>query len=176
MENFTKTDKASVIQTACELAKIFRKNAYAPYSNYKVGACAVAIHPEFGTALYFGGSNVENASYGLTMCAERAAIFNAVSAGFKDIVCIAIATEDGGVSCGACRQVEYEFNPDMLIISVDAKDNRIQYYVSDLLPKAFGPRNLKKKKLASIRQEDWIAGYKEWYNRDEYSTFDSEPE
>ncbi len=173
MEKYTEDHRASVIHTAIALAKILRERAYAPYSNYKVGACAVAIHPEFGTALYFGGCNVENASYGLTMCAERVAIYNAIAAGFKDIQYMVIVTEDGGTSCGACRQVEYELNPNMTIISFDAQDNIVYHNLSGLLPHAFGPHNLKPSAEGS---ETWVEGYKKWYTKTRYDMFESEPE
>jgi len=98
------------------LALIVQGNAYAPYSKYKVGVCLLARHPRMGTYQLFTGVNVENASYGLTICAERAAIFSAISAGYTDLISLVCVTEDGkGTSCGACRQVEYEFSPDMSV-------------------------------------------------------------
>ncbi len=146
---------ANVVDTAFEVAKIFRERAYAPYSNYKVGACVVAIAPNTvkldlptdtiypaGTIKYFGGCNVENASYGVTICAERAAIFNAVGHGFKNIPIMAIVTENGGMSCGACRQVEYEFNPNMILLSMNNMGVIVERKLSDLLSNAFGPSDL----------------------------------
>ncbi len=171
---------ASVIHTACEVAKIFRKRAYAPYSNYKVGACAVAIDPDSGTPLYFGGCNVENASYGVTICAERSAIFNAVGNGFKNIPIMAIATKNNGMSCGACRQVEYEFNPSMIIVSINEKGGIMECSLEDLLPNAFGPHNLNvTQDLADLQAEfdehsNWIKEYRKY--KDKAMGWESEPE
>ena len=111
-------DWEDIRQRAISTARQFRRLAYAPYSKYKVGACVVSI--DEGKRLhYHGGCNVENASYPLSICAERVAIFNAVAHGYSNIVLMVIATKDGkGMSCGACRQVEHEFNPDMEILTV----------------------------------------------------------
>ena len=113
-----------------------RKNSYSPYSKYKVGA---ALYLDTHKYFYYG-TNVENASYGLAMCAERSAIFHAVSLGLKgkDFTAMVVATNDGGTSCGACRQVLYEFNPDMVIYfcKVNDKNQVLEtkiYKVSDLL-------------------------------------------
>lgn len=116
-----------------------RQNSYSPYSNYKVGA---AIKTKSGKI--FIGTNVENASYGMTICAERAAVLAAVSNGEKNIDSIAIVTKDGGSPCGSCRQVLNEFNPDMNIVLIN--ENGVvkkQCKLSDLLIDAFGPKNLK---------------------------------
>lgn len=108
------------------------KNSYSPYSNYKVGAAILAKNGEI-----FIGTNVENASYGLTVCAERIAVFNAVSNGNKDFVAIAIYTKDGGFSCGSCLQVLAEFSPDLeFIIASDLNKYKI-YKFSELLPNPF---------------------------------------
>lgn len=115
-----------------------QRNSYAPYSNYFVGAAVLTKSGKI-----YSGCNIENASYGLGNCAERTAVFKAVSEGEKEIEMIVIVTRDGGMSCGACRQVLNEFNPNMKIITVD-KDRKIRHEVvlSDLLPHAFGPSNL----------------------------------
>ena len=84
-----------------------RAHAYAPYSNYQVGAAVLTDEDQI-----FGGCNVENASYGLTNCAERTAIFTAVAQGARVLRAVAVATGDGGSPCGACRQVMAEFAPD----------------------------------------------------------------
>lgn len=120
-------------------AAFARNHSYAPYSKYCVGCSLITPDGRILT-----GSNVENASYGLTICAERAAIFGAVSQGIKDFVAIAVATEDGkGAPCGGCRQVIYEFNPNIKVFMCD-KDGNItnEFPLSTLLPHAFGPKNL----------------------------------
>ena len=121
-----------------EEAKAARQNAYAPYSKYLVGA---AIRTDDGKL--YRGLNVENISYGLTICAERCAVFSAVSDNNKNIKAIAIVTKDGSAPCGACRQVLYEFNPEMLVIT-SSEDGSIikEYKLNQLLPEAFGPEDL----------------------------------
>ena len=115
-----------------------QKKAYCPYSHYQVGAALLTKSGKIYT-----GCNVENASYGLTICAERTAIFKAVSEGEKEIEAIVVATKDGGMPCGACRQVLNEFNPKMTVISADEKGNiHSDTVLNDLLIKAFGPANL----------------------------------
>ena len=91
-----------------------RQRAYAPYSKFLVGA---AVRTASGKT--FLGCNVENASYGLAVCAERSAVFAAITAGEKQFECMAIATQGGAMPCGACRQVLSEFNPDLPIFIVD---------------------------------------------------------
>lgn len=116
-----------------------RQNSYSPYSNYKVGA---ALKTSSGKI--FTGTNVENASYGMTICAERSAVFAAVSSGEKSFESIAIATKDGGSPCGGCRQVLNEFNPDMEIILVNDQGSVTKKCkLCELLSGAFGPKNLK---------------------------------
>ena len=107
--------------------------AYAPYSNFRVGA---AIETEDGRI--FTGCNVENASYGLTMCAERVAVGAAVAAGATRFVRIVVATDVDPPSppCGACRQVLYEFGTEAAVESVGPNWNR-QWRLSELLPAAF---------------------------------------
>jgi cytidine deaminase len=116
-----------------------RKYAYAPYSKYTVGACVLA-NDGAGHLEMFTGCNIENASYGLTICAERTAIFSAVSYGYTKLLALVCATEDGlGHSCGACLQVMAEFSDDYLpLISVNKDGNTINcVLLKDLLPKAF---------------------------------------
>jgi cytidine deaminase len=108
---------ASVQKSLVDAALAARAQAYAPYSRFQVGAAVLAESAEI-----FTGCNVENASYGLTICAERAAVCAAVSAGHKKIVAIAVATSGGHAPCGACRQVLSEFGPAMDILLVDADD------------------------------------------------------
>lgn len=111
-----------------------QEHAYCPYSNYRVGA---ALETQDGTV--FLGCNVENASYGLTICAERAAVLAAVGAGarrFKRIV-IATDSEPPGPPCGACRQVLAEFGSELEVESVGPSQSK-RWRIGDLLPDAFG--------------------------------------
>jgi cytidine deaminase len=94
-----------------------RDNAHAPYSQFQVGAAVLTASGEV-----FAGCNVENASYGLTICAERVAVGSAVAAGHKEIIAVAVATSGGHSPCGACRQVLSEFGPAMEVILIDADD------------------------------------------------------
>ena len=121
-----------------ELALAARKNAYAKYSNYSVGAALLGVSGKIYT-----GVNVENASYPLCMCAERTAIFKAVSEGEREFHAIAIASENGGSPCGGCRQVLSEFGLDIQVITVDRDGNiNLDTRVEDLLPSAFKPSDL----------------------------------
>ena len=104
-------------QKLIHAAVAVRANAHAPYSRFQVGAAVLTASGEI-----FAGCNVENASYGLTMCAERVAVGAAVAAGHKQITAIAVATAGGHSPCGACRQVLSEFGPAMEILLVDADD------------------------------------------------------
>jgi cytidine deaminase len=94
-----------------------RTRAHAPYSNFQVGAAVLTASGEI-----FAGCNVENASYGLTICAERVAVGSAVAAGHKEIVAVAVVSSGGHSPCGACRQVLSEFGPAMEVILIDADD------------------------------------------------------
>jgi cytidine deaminase len=118
------------------MAKAARESAYAPYSGFKVGA---ALLCEDGRA--FTGCNVENASYGLTNCAERTAIYKAVSEGCKRFTRIAIVAgeKEPASPCGACRQVIFEFAPDARIIMEDLHGHRVESTIGEYLPMAFGP-------------------------------------
>lgn len=123
-----------------------RKNAYAPYSGYKVGAALLGA----GGAVYTG-CNVENAAYSVCNCAERTALFKAVSEGERAFTAIAVvggrAEETPPLSgyampCGVCRQALNEFSPEMTVyVAVDAAQYK-QYRLAELLPGAFGPANL----------------------------------
>lgn len=120
------------------LALTARKKAYAKYSDYAVGAALLADSGKIYT-----GVNVENASYPLSMCAERTAIFKAVSEGERSFQTIVIASDNGGSPCGGCRQVLSEFGLDTRVITVD-RDGAIvlEMRVEDLLPSAFRPSDL----------------------------------
>ncbi|MEM7334947.1 MAG: cytidine deaminase [Chloroflexota bacterium] len=127
------SQKEILIQKACES----RQHAYAPYSNYPVGA---AILMKSGRI--FVGVNVENASYGLTNCAERTAVFKAVSEGEREIMAVAVSTENAGSPCGACRQVLVEFAGDVPVFLVDGEGNGRETTLYQLLPDHFGPEHL----------------------------------
>jgi len=111
-----------------------RENAYAPYSHFKVGAAVLCDNGDI-----FTGANVENASYGLTICAERAAIFAAIAAGCHKIVAIAIAADVIAYPCGACRQVLAEFaDADATIVMHDISRGETRHTILDaLLPHSF---------------------------------------
>jgi len=120
------------------IANQVRKWAYVPYSHYQVGA---ALLTESGRI--YEGVNVENAAFPVTNCAERTAIFTAVTNGEKDFKAIAVVTENGGMPCGACRQVMAEFSLDMLVIVADENEKIIEEKrVSEILPGAFTPKDL----------------------------------
>jgi cytidine deaminase len=122
-----------LIRLACEA----RERAYAPYSNYRVGAAILLADGRFYT-----GVNVENASYGLSICAERTAVFKMVSEGRGEIVAVAVSTANAGSPCGACRQVLAEFAGDVPVWLVDGVGNGRQTTLHTLLPDHFGPEHL----------------------------------
>ena len=123
-----------------DLANEARRRAYAPYSNYPVGA---ALRTKSGRI--FTGCNVENAAYPTGMCAERIAIFKAVSEGEREFEVIAVATSNGGSPCGGCRQVMAEFGLDTIVLIGDGEGHLIQETtVAGLLPGAFTPKDLKR--------------------------------
>jgi len=115
-----------------------RKQAYAPYSDFAVGAALLGK-----SGRVYTGCNVENASYGLSICAERVAVFKAVSEGERDFEAIAVVTEKGVTPCGACRQVLMEFGDDIQVIMADAAGEYRVLTLRELLPEAFTPENLK---------------------------------
>ena len=119
-----------------ECALQAREEAYAPYSGFLVGAAELTNSGEV-----LRGCNVENASYGLTICAERVAVTTAVAAGHRDFQAIAIASTGGVVPCGACRQFLAEFEPDLAILLVDSESRSIELRnLVELLPYPFGRR------------------------------------
>ncbi|GJQ35602.1 MAG: cytidine deaminase [Anaerolineales bacterium] len=130
----TKTEKQSLI----DLANEARRRAYVPYSNYPVGA---ALRTKTGRI--FTGVNVENAAYPQTMCAERVAIFKAVSEGETDFEIIAVVTNNGGSPCGGCRQVMAEFGLDVVVLFGNGEGKMVhETTVRELLPEAFTPEHL----------------------------------
>jgi cytidine deaminase len=126
---------ADVKETLVARAAQARQWAYAPYSGYRVGAAVLAASGKF-----YDGVNVENAAYPLTICAERSAIFKAVSEGERAFTALAVVTANGGAPCGACRQVLSEFGQDTLVLIADAEGNIVrETSAAELLPQAFGP-------------------------------------
>jgi len=124
------------------LATKARENAYSPYSKVRIGAAVLTRKGRVYT-----GCNVENSSYSLSNCAERTAIFKAVSEGDRSIVAIAVVgkSEDYTRPCGACRQVMVQFNPKMKVLMRGADGFSAEKTAEELLPAAFNPRGLKRK-------------------------------
>ena len=122
-----------------EAAKQARENAHAPYSNFRVGA---ALRSTSGRI--FGGCNVENATYGLTMCAERVAIFKAVSEGERGFSAIAVFTDTEMLTppCGACRQLIWEFCGDIPVSLANLKGKIEVIQLKELFPRPFDDSNL----------------------------------
>ncbi len=120
-------------------AKAAAARAYAPYSNFPVGAAVLS-----SSGKIYSGCNVENASYGLGNCAERTAIFGAVTGGEQHLKCVVVYTPTKGATapCGACRQVIHEFGPDARVISFCDSREEIDVTLGTLLPGAFGPQDL----------------------------------
>ncbi len=120
-------------------AKQARENAHAPFSNFRVGAALRAI-----SGRIFGGCNVENATYGLTMCAERVAIFKAISDGERgfDAICVVTDSDTLTPPCGACRQLIWEFCGDVPVILANLKGQTEVIPMRELLPKPFDASNL----------------------------------
>lgn len=120
-------------------AKAASRHAYCPYSQFPVGAAVLTSEGDV-----FTGCNVENASFGLTICAERNALFQMASHGQRQIKTLVIYTATGTPSspCGACRQVANEFGPQARVICVCDGPDRIDTTLDQLLPNAFGPMNL----------------------------------
>ncbi|MEL6526704.1 MAG: cytidine deaminase [Chloroflexota bacterium] len=114
------------------------RKAYVLYSNYQVGALLVTKD-----GIGYTGCNVENASYPASICAERTALVKAVSEGEREFAGIVVATANGGSPCGVCRQMLYEFSPEMAVITVTFDgDVVLDTTLEQLLPSGFGPNNL----------------------------------
>lgn len=140
--SFPLTDQ--IRQRLIEAAADARAQAYVPYSHYPVGAAILTASGEV-----VSGCNVENATFGATICGERTAAVKAVSQGEREFRVIAVVTSNGASPCGICRQFLYEFGPEMTVILADAQgDVSWEGPLSDLLPLGFGP-----KKLAEGQQE-----------------------
>ena len=133
MSNITEHTWDDLYQQAIEAMK----NAYTPYSNYKVGAALLTRSDKV-----YLGCNIENASYTPSICGERTAIFKAVSEGERDFVAIAVVTANAGAPCGVCRQVMREFAPNLTVIIGNTEGEYNVLTLPDLLPHSFGPENL----------------------------------
>jgi cytidine deaminase len=122
-----------------EAARQSRENAHAPYSNFRVGAALRAA-----SGRVFGGCNVENATYGLTVCAERVAIFKAISEGERgfDAIAVVTDTETPTPPCGACRQLIWEFCGNVPVIMANLKGKTETIQMRDLFPRPFDSSNL----------------------------------
>jgi cytidine deaminase len=123
-----------------ETAKVARERSVAPFSNFKVGA---ALKNKDGKV--FTGCNIESASYGLTVCAERVAIWKALSEGERDFTDLVIVadTETLTPPCGTCRQIIWEFAKQATIVMANLRGQREEVHILDLLPRAFDARFLK---------------------------------
>jgi cytidine deaminase len=128
-------DYDSLIATA----KQVRENAHAKFSNFKVGAALLS-----SSGKIYGGCNVENATYGLTICAERVAIFKAISEGERRFTAIAVVTDTGALTppCGACRQLIWEFCGDVPVVMANLHGKTETIPMSQLFPKPFDSSNL----------------------------------
>jgi cytidine deaminase len=130
----------ALVDALRQQARDAASNAYAPYSRFAVGAAVLTEKGEI-----YSGANIENASFGLSICAERNAIFHAVARGARKIVAIAVytTTPQATTPCGACRQVLAEFGRDALVIcftDIEAAEQR--HSLAELLPRPFGPDSL----------------------------------
>ena len=132
--------EAGVAERLLAEARAVRANAYAPYSNFQVGAALLA-----DDGRVFTGVNVENASYGLTTCAERTAMSTAVAAGARGFRAIAVVGPEDDVACppcGSCRQILHELGSGMVVVMASAGGAPLERRLSDLLPGAFGAERL----------------------------------
>jgi cytidine deaminase len=133
--------KENDLDRLIEKAKEARKKAYASYSNFLVGAAVIG-----GSGKIFTGCNIENSSFGLTICAERVALFKAVSEGEKEVKILALVTDTQTPvwPCGACRQVLAEFDRELLIVSSNLKGQKEEKKLSEIFPEAFDKRSMKR--------------------------------
>ena len=121
-----------------DVALLMKKRAYAPYSNYSVGA---AVETKNGDII--GGCNIESSSYGLTCCAERVALYNAIAAGHSKFISLVVITDNGGMPCGACRQVVWDLCRNIPIYICNNNGLSKTVYSSNILPSAFDNSFLK---------------------------------
>ena len=126
--------KQTLLQTAISV----RRWAYVPYSHYPVGAAVLTRSGKI-----YDGVNIESAAFPTTVCAERVAMFKAVSEGEREFEAIAVVTDNAGSPCGSCRQVMAEFGLDMLVFIADSEGVvHLETTVAELLPGAFTPKDL----------------------------------
>lgn len=132
----TEAERSQLVAAAIAV----RENAYAPYSKFTVGAALLTIDDQT-----FTGSNVENASYGLGICAERSAFVAAVSAGHREFRAIAISSKGGVSPCGACRQFMGEFGLGLQVLAIDVDNPELlrEWELKALLPEAFSSQHLR---------------------------------
>jgi cytidine deaminase len=132
------SEPQALIDEAVRQARDAMTRAYAPYSGFRVGAAIVS------DGRIFTGQNIENASHPVAVCAERNAVAHMVNAGVLRIDAVAVATEAEVPTppCGACRQVLWEFGPESIVIAETPEGGRLVWALEDLLPHAFGPRDL----------------------------------
>lgn len=129
---------AEIREKLIQAAAASRRWAYAPYSRYTVGAALLTA-----SGRVYEGVNIENAAYPATICAERVAVFKAVSEGERRFEALAVVTANGGTPCGSCRQVLAEFGLDTVVIIADAEGHvHLETTVGGLLPGAFQPQDL----------------------------------
>lgn len=134
---WSKMNRPNSLSELVAMAKQARDMAYAPYSCFAVGA---ALRTASGSV--YTGCNVENASYGLSICAERVAIFKAVCEGERQFEALAVVSENMAAPCGACRQVMAEFGLATRVVMADLEDGHKVLTVGELLPEAFTPASL----------------------------------
>jgi len=136
MIKFLSNDK---YENLIKLAHLVRKKAYAPYSKFYVGTAILAENGKI-----FLGCNVENAAYGETICAERVAVTKAISEGVKNFLAIAVATNTtkDGWPCGSCRQVLFEFSPNIIVLASGVNGKMQIKNLKELFPFSFGTINL----------------------------------
>ncbi|MDO8542438.1 MAG: cytidine deaminase [Opitutaceae bacterium] len=133
------TLRPSTLRRLEKAARAAARTSYSPYSKFRVGAAVLT-----GSGKIYGGANVENASYGLCNCAERTAIFSAAAAGERNLKAVVVYTPTPAptMPCGACRQVIHEFGSDATVIAICDSAQRVERTLPELLPDAFGPRDL----------------------------------
>lgn len=128
------TSESQLVEAAIQASE----HAYMPYSNYRVGAALLTADGQV-----YGGCNIESVSFTPTVCAERTALFKAVSEGHREFAAIAVVTRDAGSPCGVCRQMMYEFAPELRVILADLEGRvHLTTTLDALLPHGFGPSNL----------------------------------
>lgn len=135
----TRAPAKQVLEKMVDAARAARRLAYVPYSGYAVGAAVLSRSGQM-----FAGCNVENAAYPSGLCAERVAIFKAVSEGERDLVALVVVTSNLGSPCGSCRQVFSEFATDdaVIVLASERGNRRKRFTMRSILPDRFGPEHL----------------------------------